>query len=237
MQVSTNDIEQNLIRVGIDMVAFRTGMRGAHDDMIAAGAGTTAGIHDFGVFYVQDLDERFVMRDGDVYHLPQRTVLKLRPGRSSPTKLDESNLVRLTWAFSPPSSSLYVFDSTSRSGRFVTTASGVDSGQDFALVRDVYKNQQSLVMARSDISDADLQNTTSQRWSTSPDELLALRIDFQLQTMADGAGIGLDKKTDAMSFTARIDSGGIQVADRGSTDGREAIAWVRQRSIDISERP
>jgi len=230
-----NFFASNLMSRGVDVQSVREALRAMRTDMIADGVGSTVGIHDVGVFYVRKMERRFVVRTADVFDVPERNVLKLRPPKSDPTKLTVSDDVRITITFNTSPAVAWRWDSTTRSGQFTVNVPTAYNGNAFQLVRDDWNDRATLVLIRSTQTDSELQSMPGVKWASSGDEVLGVRLSFDLLAVADGSTGEHDVTSGAPLCEAEITGPSLKpITD--PTDGREALAWFRQRSLDISER-
>lgn len=218
------------------MVALRTTLRKTHDEMIAAGPGARLGVRDFGVFYVQRMSQRYVVRDGKVFEVPERDVLKLRPPGADPTELTEVDDLRINQDIDFGAGSIpWNFKSTSRANRFEVVLPNTYAGNAYDFVRDPFQNETSYVLAKSTLSDTDLSNTQGIFHVVSTDEVLAIRYSKSLRSVTQQAPGGEWGELGNMTFSADLPTVGFKsLAD--PTYYRLVLAWFRQRAIDIADR-
>jgi len=223
-----NEIESAMIKYGIPMPAFRAALRDATAAMIAAGPGTTAGIHGVGVFHVATLRKRFVQFDGDVYSVAERDVLKLRPSKGDATKLDESPLVEFATKHAYTADLDFTFESTSKSAQFELQLPSSRSGETWKLKRygsawnGVYvfahetQDFDAIASGRNPVFDVfdDWQGGCLERSLTA------------WRDAVNASGYSLDRP----NFHAQLDAGGMADIE-SATGGPEALAHVRARAL------
>lgn len=236
MPVPPNHLIRHAISYGIDAITLRATLRGMHDDLIADGPGASLGVHGLGVFYVYRNVQRYVVRDGRVFDVAQRDVLKLRPQKSVPDELTESDDVRITVVFQASPSRTWTWQSTSRAGRFSVTSPATWSGTNHDFVRQVYRGNPSYVMVRNDISDATISTCESAIWSPTDNELFAVRFDNDMRSVHCGQGVNQNHPADLPTVLADTDSVGPLTDLLDPSGGREVKAWICQRAIAISDR-
>jgi len=232
--LATNALALSAIHVGVDPTALRLLLRQFHSELVAAGVGSTCGVHDFGVFYVHENARRFVVRDERVFDVPSRLVVKLRPSRADVDELDESPIVRIFFSISGIGED-WQFESVSRSDRFrvVLPIAHEDEQYDFCRVN--HHGTTRYLLVRSDYTgliadDSDFvysnvdTSVVFARWSRDLDSFPAELI-------------GQVEQIVFQEFTARVANDTAWGDVYGSDDNaREALAWFRQRAIDIADR-
>lgn len=234
--MSTNPLEQAMIRRGIAMPALRDGLKKFRTDLIANGVGATTGVHDFGVFYVHRNVQRYVVRDGKVFDVPQRDVVKLRPEKANVTQLTESDDVRIEMPIDFGSgSNLWRWKSTSRANQFLVTAPSQYLNDPFDLVRDFNNGEQTYVLVLGTEPDATVTSVEQITVNGAGDAPLAIRFTKTLKALREAPLTSGDTPTGQPKFEAEVDAGGLKLLT-DATYGREVKAWCRQRAIDISER-
>jgi len=233
--MATNNLALALIRYGIDPTGARAALREFHQSLIAAGPGASCGVHDVGVFFTQQQAARFIMRDDQVFSVPSRLVVKLRPSGQDATLLTESPLVRISIQISNATYYDWQFDSTSRSNRFSVVLPTDLVGDVWHFVRVVVDGTRSYVLCKNSFTGAldageDLQ-------TDGPGGLpVFFRWTARLNNRPFKTGTG-NPGVVGRQFTARVaDDTATGNAYTGDDHGREALAWFRQRAIDESER-
>jgi hypothetical protein len=236
MALPANHLIRNAIAVGIDAVSLRAVLRETRTDLIADGPGANLGVHDFGVLYVHRNAQRFVVRDGKVFDVPQRDVLKLRPEKSVPDELTESDDVRIEQDFDFGSGNVaWHFKSTSRANRFEVVLPTAHAGNDYDFVRDDELGVQTYVLAKFDMPDYNLQNIAGIAHNPTTKEVFGIRYTRDLRSMtAQPSGVAHVAIANLV-VEADVSTVGLKrITD--TTYGAEALAWLRQRAIDIADR-
>ena len=229
-------ITEQFIAHGISPVAARLALRTAATLMKDDGAGTTAGIHDFGVFYVRETTERFVIREDKVFKVPSAKVLKLRPSKQAPVELAESDDVRLELVVQNESGSpLWSWKSTSRAGRFEVVTPVAKAGDDYDFVRFPTSKGSTYVMCKDSVSDGDCSGTTGFDYDSTNDEVVRFRFAHSLLASHEWDDGSFAWGPRSIKWQAEVAAGPLEdLTD--PVNGREVAAWCRQRAIDLEDR-
>lgn len=221
-------IVEALIKYGIAPTAFRAAMRQASADMISDGPGTTAGIHDVGVFYVYTNQKRFVIRDGDIWKCPERTVLKLRPAKCDAVKMTESDDVRIETTQRYPGNTFYQFKSTSKAGNFDLVQPAARNDEVWELHRHVYESYVTYLLCHDTLSEAQKKAIDGVLFDEF-DDLQGIRLEASLTSLyeaTDESGYSMGNPV----VSAEVESGGVKGSD-DATYGSEVVAHFRNRVV------
>lgn len=224
-------IEERMVKNGIPMPAFRKAMREAAELMIADGDGTTAGIHDVGVFYAQLLQERYVIRNNIVYEIAERTVLKLRPPKGDVTELAESDDVRMGCFHVYTADLEYQFTSASRAAQFVLQLPTGRQGESWKLYRQTVDGKPSYVFGLASLGETTLAGVVDPLFGTG-DEWTAARMEHSCdawQSAVDANGFSVS------SPMVSAETDGLIVHGIGDpVEGKQALAHWRSRALDFA---
>ena len=195
--------------------------------MINDGPGATAGIHDFGVFYVQRMNERFVVRGADVYKIPQRDVLKLRPSKANVTKLTESDDVRISIWQRYSTQIEYTWESSSVAGDFELKTPVARLGETWKLYRHTYETYNTVLFGNTAKTASEIESTDGVLFDINED-LQAVRIEHTLTSLFDGTdtnGLSCQNPT----WQVEVNAGGLKGLD-DPVFKKEVLAHLRART-------
>lgn len=226
-----NRLEERAIHNGIQMVPLRKTLREMAALLIADGPGSTAGVHDVGVFYAQLMSKRYVIRDGIVYEVPERTVLKLRPAKAATTELDESDDVRLACKHVYTADKDFSFKSTTTAGQFVLQLPSARANEVWKLFRHEFNGRPTYVFAHDSLSQTAMK-AIDEPYFDGFDEWQGARLEHSCdawQSAVNANGYSLSSPT----VSAEVSGGGVfGITDL--TNGKEALAHFRARALDFS---
>lgn len=233
--MGTNQLAMLAIRRGIDPTPLRDVFRQLRIDMIAGGPGTSIGIEGFGVFFVQHSPERFVMRDGLVFKIPERDEIKLRPSKATVELLAESEMVELATVLQGPIDPAWVWQSTSRASRFTLVLPLAFAGLTYEWVRIKMDGQRRYCMVEEGFLPTGL-DLGHDMQVAGGDHIGMLRFTAMLDNDPGTFGAMFGMVVDKF-FTASL--AGTSAPTYLLADplhGKEVLAWWRQRAVDESER-
>lgn len=225
-----NHLTTAWISYGLSPITSRAALRDMVTGLLLDGPGASLGVHGLGVFYVLTQKERFVIRDGVVFRVPERDVIKLRPAKGDADELDESPDVRIAFQYAVSSEGEYAFESTSRTGQFVATSP-------VNIVDDVWR----LVYAKidgipgygfGDNSLTDEEIAAVPNWTAGdPQDVLAVRLEHSLLNIVPTLEPGLSS-FGHLVISAECDDATLAQLDDVSY-GREVSAHFRSRSLTV----
>ena len=226
-----NRIEERAIANGIQMVPFRKTLREAASAMIDDGIQATAGIHDFGVFYVIENKERFVVRGNEVWKVPGRKVLKLRPSKQDSTKLSTTSQVNIAFKHVYTADLDFAFNATDRSGDFSLTTPTNRNSETWKLNRHTINGKPSYVFALDSLSETQRKAITAPIFNLQ-DQLIGVRIEHSLTSFYEAVN-SLGYSVGNLTVSAVVTAGGtFNVND--ATHGSEVIAQFRSCAVNFS---
>lgn len=227
-----NHLESACLFYAVPLTPLRAALRRFHDDMVADAPDAKAGIHGLGVFYTVQSPERFVLRDGIVYKVASRTVVKLRPPHRAAVALDESPVVDVGFNVAGDVEKDYVIRSTGRDDQFEVVFPSGEAGNPFHLTYHVLNGVKTYVLANSVYTDTQIAAVNDVLFNAS-DELQHLRFSHDLRSFYR-SGSPPDIALGAPGWFAECDDSSYKSID-DVTYGKEATSHCRQRALTITD--
>lgn len=219
---------QSLLNWSVPATPVRAALREFYQRMVEDDPGATSGVRGLGVFYTHQTKERFVIRDGVVWKVPSRRVVKLRPPKAAAIELEESPDVAVSFQTTGAVNDTYRFKSSDRDGQFVCTAPTELVDDVWNLTYNCWKGQPSYVFGNSDMSQSEIDNLDSW-YSGAGASVLALRIEHSLTTVWHRVSPGT-LVVGLIEWSAECDDGIVRSLLDVSGDN-EVSAHVRARAL------